>query len=263
MTREERFNRKTGSVSAIVTMTSSSPWNGKAFLSTRWSMVLSAKEESEVALERLCRTYWPAVFAFSKRCGDAPEDARDLTQGFFEQLLARRWLDQVDQEKGRFRSFLLTAFTRFSRDEWRRGRRQKRGGGLTFVSLDAVMEEPGEDAGLADRVTPEVAYEQRWVESLIRSVMARLKREFAESRKEELFVAIKGFLTGHRTGEVSYGQVAAASGLTESGVKSAIWRMRQRYGEIFREEVANTVSSPEEVEEEIRHLLSVMGRQSS
>lgn len=226
-------------------------------------MVLSAKEESAAALERLCRTYWPAVFAFSRRCGDGPEEARDLTQGFFEQLLARRWLDQVDQEKGRFRSFLLTAFTRFSRDEWRRGQRQKRGGGLTFVPLDTVMEERGNDAGFADNLTPDVAYERSWVESLIHAVMARLKREFTEAGKENLFAAIKEFLTGHRSGEMSYAAVAAASGLSESGVKSAIWRMRQRYGEIFREEVANTVSSPEEVDEEIRYLLSVMGRQSA
>lgn len=244
-------------------MAASTAWNGKAFLSTRWSMVLSAKEESEAALERLCRTYWPAVFAFSRRCGDAPEDARDLTQGFFEQLLARRWLDQVDQEKGRFRSFLLTAFTRFSRDEWRRTQRRKRGGGLTFVSLDDVMEEAGPDAGFADHLTPDVAYERSWVEALIHAVMARLKLEFVGAGKENLFVAIKGFLTGHRSGEMSYAEAAAASGLSESGVKSAIWRMRQRYGEIFRDEVANTVSSPEEVDEEIRHLLSVMGRQSA
>ncbi|MES2705820.1 MAG: sigma-70 family RNA polymerase sigma factor [Verrucomicrobiota bacterium] len=244
-------------------MSASTAWNGKAFLSTRWSMVLSAKEESEAALERLCRTYWPAVFAFSRRCGDAPEDARDLTQGFFEQLLARRWLDQVDQEKGRFRSFLLTAFTRFSRDEWRRTQRQKRGGGLTFVSLDTVMEEPGQDAGFSDNLTPDVAYERSWVEALIHAVMARLKMEFVSAGKEKLFAAIKGFLTGHRSGEMSYAEAAAASGLSESGVKSAIWRMRQRYGEIFRDEVANTVSSPEEVDEEIRHLLSVMGRQSA
>lgn len=244
-------------------MAASTAWNGKAFQSTRWSMVLSAKEESEAALERLCRTYWPAVFAFSRRCGDAPEDARDLTQGFFEQLLARRWLDQVDQEKGRFRSFLLTAFTRFSRDEWRRAQRQKRGGGLTFVSLDAVMEESGQDTGFADNLTPDVAYERSWVEALIHAVMARLKMEFVSAGKEKLFTAIKGFLTGHRSGEMSYAEAAAASGLSESGVKSAIWRMRQRYGEIFRDEVANTVSSPEEVDEEIRHLLAVMGRQSA
>lgn len=222
-------------------------------------MVLSAREDSAAALDRLCRIYWPAIFAFSRRSGDGQEEAQDLTQGFFEQLLARRWLDQVDAAKGRFRSFLFTAFTRFSRDEWRKTQRQKRGGGAAFLSLDELQEEGHHDAGSMDTHTPDVAYEKRWVEALIQTVMTRLKNEYSAAGKDALFFVIKAFLTTTR-GETPYAGAAAAAGMSEPGIKSAIFRMRQRYGELFREEVANTCTSPDEVEEEIRHLLAVMGR---
>ena len=223
-------------------------------------MVLSARDDSEAALNRLCRTYWPAVFAFSRRSGDGPEEALDLTQGFFEQLLARRWLDAVDMSKGRFRSFLLAAFTRYSRGEWRKSRREKRGGGLTFLPLEDLLAASHLEPGLADTLTPDVAYERRWVEALIATVMKRLEEEYASAGKAVLFSSLRGFLVTSR-GETPYGEAAAATGLSDSGIKSAIFRMRRRYGEIFREEVAGTVASPEEVEGEIRHLLAVMGRE--
>ena len=224
-----------------------------AFLSTQWSMVLAAQQDSAAALELLCRLYWPAIHAFSRRAGDGPEEACDLTQGFFEQLLARRWLDQVDASRGRFRSFLLKAFTRFSRDEWRKSMRLKRGGGAGIVSLDEMAAE----AAPADGLSPDAAYERRWAEALVAAVLGRLAAEYAAAGKAPLFESLRPHLTSPR-GAVAYADTAAALGLSESGVKSAIFRMRQRYGELFREEVAGTVASRDEVDDEIRHLLAVM-----
>jgi RNA polymerase sigma-70 factor (ECF subfamily) len=233
--------------------------NDGRFPATQWSVVLAAREDSADALDRLCRTYWPAVFAFARRQGDSVEEARDLTQGFFEQLLGRRWLDGVDAGLGRFRSFLMKAFTRHARGEWRKSQQLKRGGGLAFLSLDEMRTEAGGRPMAVEAVTPEVDYERRWVEALIHSVMVRLRGEFEASGKAELFAVLKPFLTDGRQAD-SYASVAADAGLSESAVKSAIYRMRQRYGEIFREEVAHTVVSPDEVEDEIRYLLGVMGR---
>lgn len=216
-------------------------------------MVLAAQQDSAAALERLCRLYWPAIHAFSRRSGDGPEEARDLTQGFFEQFLARRWLDQVDASRGRFRSFLLTAFTHFSRDEWRKNQRLKRGGGVSFVSLEDLVAE----AEPPDDLTPAVAFERRWAEALVAAVLARLAGEYEAAGKAKLFAALRPHLVGAR-GEVAYADTAREAGISESGVKSAIFRMRQRYGELFREEVAGTVASREEVDDEIRHLVAVM-----
>lgn len=230
-----------------------------AFPQTRWSMVVAAREDSAAALEHLCRVYWPAIYAFSRRSGDAEEDARDLTQGFFAALLEKQMLGNVSREKGQFRSWLLAAFTNFSRSEWRAANRLKRGGGLTAFSLDA----PGQSDGVFDlpdsSAAPDQAFERKWVESLLRSVLARLRREFAEAGKEELFDALKIFLTSPR-GEVSYADAASATGLSEGAVKSAVHRMRQRYGALLRDEVAQTVERPEEVEDEIRWLMSVLAR---
>lgn len=229
-----------------------------AFPRTRWSMVVSAQGDSGQALEQLCRAYWPAVYAFSRRSGDSEEDARDLTQGFFAMLLERRMLGAVQEEKGRFRSWLMAAFANYSRSEWRAANRLKRGGGQTVFSFDAAAD----DAvfALPDNCpAPDEAFERKWVESLLRSVLAGLREEFAAAGKESLFDLLKSFLVTAR-GTVSYHDTAAAAGMSEPAVKSAIHRMRQRYGQLLREEVARTVDSPAEVEDELRWLLAVMAR---
>lgn len=230
--------------------------NRGAFPLTRWSVVLAAQDDSAQALEHLCRVYWPALYAFSRRSGDNHEDACDLTQGFFTMLLERQMLGTVSQEKGRFRSWLLAAFSNYSRSEWRAANRQKRGGGQAPLSLDAA--EGALD--LPDNCpAPNDAFERKWVESLLRRVLAKLRAEFAAAGKEELFIALKSYLISPR-GAVPYTEAAAAAGLSESAVKSAIHRLRQRYGVLLREEVAQTVQHPDEVEDELRWLLSVLAR---
>ncbi len=229
------------------------------FPRTRWSVVTAAQEDSSAALERLCRTYWPAVFEFARRSGNAFEDARDLTQGFFTELLARRWLDAVDAGRGRFRSWLMAAFSNYARSEWRKSRREKRGGGATVLSLD--------DADFSDAVrgvsdpalSPDEAYAREWARSLVRAAVDRLAAEYEAAGKAKLFAVLRPFIIGDR-GEVTYATAAQDAGLSESAVRTAIHRMRQRYGEIFRDEVTQTVTGPGEVEDEIRCLLAVMGR---
>ena len=219
---------------------------------------MSARAESVGALEQLCRVYWPAVYAFSRRCGDAAHDAQDLTQSFFAELLAKRWLQGVDAEKGRFRSWLLAAFKNYSRSQWRSAQREKRGGKCEVFSLDdeqigAVAMEVAEDG-----VAPEVVFDKQWVGSLVRAAIERLAAEFAAAGKADVFVLMKPFLTEGR-GETPYAAAAEKAGMSEGALKTGVHRMRQRYGEIFREEVAQTVEKPEEVEAEIRYLLGVMG----
>jgi RNA polymerase sigma-70 factor (ECF subfamily) len=222
-------------------------------------MVAAAQEDCGAALERLCGIYWPAVYEFARRSGNAEEDARDLTQGFFAELLAKRWLEGVDADRGRFRSWLAAAFSNYARSEWRKSQRVKRGGGAMVLSLD-----DGDFSGAARDVsdpalTPDEAYVRGWARSLVRAAVQRLTEEYDAAGKASLFAALRPFITGDR-GEVSYAEAAAGAGMSESAVRSAIHRMRQRYGEIFRDEVAQTVDGPAEVEDEIRCLLAVVGR---
>lgn len=230
--------------------------NLRAFPLTCWSVVVAAREDSATALEQLCRVYWPALYAFSRRSGDSHEDACDLVQGFFAMLIGRSMLDAVTQEKGRFRSWLLAAFSNYSRSEWRRAHREKRGGGKTTLSLEAAE-------GALDLPhncpAPNDAFEQKWAESLLRTVLTKLRAEFTASGRQDLFAVLKSYLTSPR-GAVPYTEAAARTGLSESAVKSAIHRLRQRYGVLLREEVAQTVQNDCEVEDEIRWLLSVLAR---
>lgn len=220
---------------------------------------MAAREDSASALDHLCRVYWPAVYAFSRRSGDSEEDSRDLTQGFFAMVLEKQMLGSVAQEKGKFRSWLLAAFSNYARSEWRAANRMKRGGGQIVFSLDAASVDAAAMELPDGCPAPDEAFERKWVESLLRSVLARLRGEFDDSGKAPLFEVLKPFLISPK-GAVSYGDAATATGLSESAVKSAIHRMRQRYGVLLREEVAQTVESPEDVEEELRWLLAVMSR---
>lgn len=231
------------------------------FVTTHWSVVLSAKEgstvQTEAALERLCRTYWRPLYAFVRRRGHEAHDAQDLTQEFFARLLAKDFLGTVDQSKGKFRSFLLAALDHFLAKEWRRSRTQKRGGEFTFVSInDETAELPYLQLSLAGQ-SPEKTFEQQWAIALLDQAVARLRNEFLTAGKAALFEEIKVFLTGEKR-VASYAELAARLGTTEAALKMTVSRMRQRYGALLREEIAHTVSGPEGVDEELRSLFSAL-----
>lgn len=227
------------------------------FRTTHWSMVLRAGDrespDAASALERLCRMYWYPLYAFVRRKGYPHEEAQDLTQGFFENLLAKGYLAAADGRRGKFRTFLLTSFTNFLANERDRKLRLKRGGHLTFLSLDAEAE--AEERYKLEPVSHETAdrlFEQRWAQTIMESVLGHLADEMEPGR----FEVLKGFLLGEE--DVSYAAVAAHLGLSVPAVTSAIYRMRARFGVLLREEIAHTVTSEDEVEEEIRQLIKVL-----
>jgi RNA polymerase sigma factor (sigma-70 family) len=231
------------------------------FATTHWSVVRAAGERgspaASAALEYLCRTYWYPLYAYVRRQGHSPPDAQDLTQEFFARLLQKDYLKAAAREKGRFRTFLIVALKRFLANEWDRLRAQKRGGGQPPLSLDTDLAEeryriePAADA-TADRI-----FERRWALTLLDRTMTRLRQEFAGSGRAQEFERLKGCLTAER-GEISYAEIAAALGMSESTARVAVHRLRKRFRELFREEIAHTVSSPEEIEEEVRYLMSVL-----
>jgi len=234
---------------------------GTWFTTTHWSLILNAQDTSSpvavAALEKLCRAYWYPLYVFVRRQGEDQESAKDLTQGFFARLLEKKYLAQVQREKGKFRSFLLAALKHFLADERDKARAQKRGGGQTFVSLDDSTGEERYRLEPVDAMDAEKLFERRWALTLLEQARARVREEYLESGKAGLYDHLKPFESGDQNAP-SYAQVAAELGLTESTVKSAIFRMRQRYRELVREEVANTVDNPAEVDAEIRHLISVI-----
>src|SRR5262249_24608737 len=187
----------------------------------------------------------------------SPTDAQDLTQGFFTRLLEKKYLEQADRERGRFRTFLITALTHFLADEWDKTRRLKRGGGQEIISLDAVTAEERYRLEPFDQLDAAKLYERRWVTTLFDTVLARLEQEFQELGKGKLFDQLKGSLLGEER-DLNYAEVGARVGLKENAVKQTIHRMRRRYRELFREEIAQTVAGPGEVEDELKHLFAVL-----
>jgi RNA polymerase sigma factor (sigma-70 family) len=232
------------------------------FTTTHWSVVLAAGQTSlpgaQQALEALCQTYWYPLYAYVRRQGHSPEDAQDLTQSFFARLLEKKYLQQVDREKGRFRAFLLAAIKHFLADEWDKARAKKRGGGRTILSLDETAAEDRYRREPADTVTPEDLYERQWALTLLDQVRARLRQEYGASGKGLLYYKLRVLESGEERDE-TYAQVAAQLGLTVSAVKSSAQRMRQRFAQLLRQEIAQTVASPAEIEEEIHHLMTVLG----
>jgi RNA polymerase sigma factor (sigma-70 family) len=232
------------------------------FATTHWSMVLAAGRsdtpKAQASLEKLCQTYWLPLYAFVRRRGYSEADAEDLTQEFFARLLEGNWLGRADQQRGRFRSFLLTSFSYFLANEWDKSRTQKRGGGRV-VSLPLGGTDTSCGWEPADEVTPEQAYEWRWALTLLDQVMSRLSAEYAEQGKAGHFEELKPCLLGDREAQ-PYAALASKLGMTEGSVKVAVHRLRQRYRQLLRQEVANTVATPEEVDEEMRHLFAVLAR---
>lgn len=233
------------------------------FPTTHWSVVLSAGREASAeaaqALETLCRTYWYPLYVYVRRRGYGREDAQDLTQGFFAHLLERDFLRGVSQEKGRFRSFLLAALNHFLSDQWDRSRAAKRGHGQPPISLDADLAERRYRAEGCDMLTPQLAYERFWAATLLERAQTRLADEYAAHGKADLLRQLEEFPLGERA-ESSFRECAARLGLRESALKSDVHRMRARYRELLREEVACTVSDPGEVAGEIHYLIAVVSR---
>jgi DNA-directed RNA polymerase specialized sigma24 family protein len=231
------------------------------FVTTRWSVVLAAQDKSSpdsaAALEALCRAYWYPLYAYVRGSGRSPHDAQDLTQEFFARLLAQDWLRVVLPEKGRFRTFLVVALKRFLTNEWLHASRQKRGGGATPLSLDAVEAEhrfAGEPA-----LAPDELYERRWAMTLLDQTLEQLNLEFAHAGKAGEFEALKGWLTAGR-GEIPYDTVAGALGVTTGAARVSVHRMRRRFRILFRENVAQTVAGSEDVDVEMRQIVSILSR---
>jgi RNA polymerase sigma-70 factor (ECF subfamily) len=233
---------------------------GVAFTTTHWSVVLEAQGESpaaQEALEKLCRTYWRPIFAFLRRQGIPPEQAEDITQGFFAQLLERRSLDAVRKEKGRLRSYLLGALKYFLMDEQRRAMAIKRGKGQRVLSFDELHAEQQIDTEPADPVTPEMIYERRWAFTVLERVLSRLKDEYSGAGNAALFDSLKELLPDE-PGSPSQAEIAAKLGMTENALRQAFYRFRQHYQSLLREEIANTVATPGDIEDELRHLIAVL-----
>ncbi|MHC1764641.1 MAG: RNA polymerase sigma factor [Verrucomicrobiia bacterium] len=237
------------------------PSGNVAFTTTRWSVVLQASSgqspEAVAALDQLCRIYWYPLYAFVRRRGYSAEDAEDLLQSFFARLIEKEFLKDVDQSKGRFRSFLLAALKHFLSKEWVKSKAQKRGGQAQHVSYEAEAAESSYRGDLASDLTPEKLYEQRWAVALLESVMHRLEEHFAEAGKAGFFEVVKGFLVGQHRPQ-TYAQAASQLSLSEAALRMKVQRMRHRYQQLVREEIAHTVANPEEVEDEIRYLLHVL-----
>jgi len=231
------------------------------FATTHWSVVLAAREPDSAlaleALEKLCRIYWYPIYAYLRRRGCGEQDAQDLTQGFFAQLLERRSIQGVEREKGKFRSFLLASLNYYMADERDRANAQMRGSGREIFSLDVQEAEQRYRLEPADERSPDRLFERRWAMALLDQVLARLGQEFADAGKRELFERLQAFLV-EGTGDKTFAEVAQEVDMTEEAVKKAAQRMRRRYHQLFREEIAQTVASPAEVDEELRHLCAVL-----
>lgn len=234
---------------------------GRGFATTRWTAVVNAgrqgTRESAAALDFLCAAYWYPLYAYARRRGHGPEDAEDLTQGFFARLLEKGYVRSAERSRGRFRTFLLTAFLRYMAKERDRERTLKRGGGRTplpFAFDDAescYAREPSHDR------TPEKIYERRWALTVLDRALARLRDRLAAEGKEGHFDRLKVFLGG--SGEGSYAEVGADLGMSAGAVKTAVHRLRRSFRDALRDEIAQTVEDPKDVEEELTHLQEALG----
>ncbi len=240
---------------------SSDPANRGHFATTRWSVVLAAGKsnsaEARDALTVLCETYWYPLYAYVRRQGYDSASAQDLTQGFFARLLEKEDLRNVSRERGRFRSFLLASLKHYLINEWDRARAEKRGGGRRHLSLDFDAAESRYRLEPADPNTPEAIYARQWALTLLDRVFEVLRQEAEDAGKASQFQHVRDFLTGAEPSG-SYKQSAELLGMTEGAVKTAVHRLRRRFKERLRGEIAQTVSTEEDVDDEIRHLFEVL-----
>ena len=231
-----------------------------AFATTHWSVVLEAQgptPAAQAALEKLCRTYWRPIYGFVRRQGTETEKAKDLTQGFFALLLERRDLDAVRKEKGRLRSYLLTSLKHFLTNERNRAIAIKRGEGQRLIPLEDLRERERAGFEPADTSTADQIYERRWALTVLDQVFARLGDEYRSAGNVILFERLKALLTDEPD-RLSQAQIADELGMTENAVKQAFHRLRERYRQLLREEIAHTVMAPGDIEDELRHLIAVL-----
>ena len=233
----------------------------RVFATTHWSVVLAAGQRESVsaqrALETLCRAYWYPIYAYVRRKGYRPEEAEDLTQEFFAQLIAKDHFRLADREKGKFRGFLLARLDFFLAREWSRAHRQKRGGQFTFISMDEPPPDEGYPLEPTDHDTPEKKFLRQWALAVLKQAMNALERECEANGKTALFLEAKSLISGERDG-AAYSQISKSLNMGEGVVRVAVHRLRRRYGELLRREVAHTVASEEEVDEELRYLFQVL-----
>ena len=231
------------------------------FQTTHWGLVLAAgerfSETGKAALERLCAIYWYPIYAYVRRQGQTVENAQDLTQEFFVRLLENQSLKVADPQRGRFRSFLLTALKHFLVNEWERTRAAKRGGASAFLSWDELNAEGRYGAEPIDGLTPDRIYEKRWAVTLLEQSLARLRADYVAEQKEEVFDRLKPYVWGDTAVE-GYAAVAESLGLSHGALRVAMHRLRERYRERLRAEVAATVTTQAEIDEELRHLAHVL-----
>ena len=231
------------------------------FATTHWSVVLTAGDANSPraaeALEKLCRTYWYPLYAYVRRRGHSPEDAQDLTQDFFAALLEKNYLARADKERGRFRTFLLTNINNFLHNEHDRATRLKRGGGRDFVSWEEHVAEGRYAKEPASGLTPEQIFEKRWATTLLERVLARLREEAVRDQRREFYDQLKPHLWGE-SDAAPYAELAARFDMTVTAIKVTVHRLRRCYRDLLRDEIAQTVADPSEVEGEIQYLLRVM-----
>ena len=252
-----RIAKQTTSLTGVGTSTQHV---GVAFTTTHWSLVLEAQGESpgaQEALEKLCRTYWRPIYGFVRRRQARTEDAEDLTQSFFALLLERRDLSVVRKEKGRLRSYLLTSVKNFLADESRHAMAAKRGKGQRLIPLDEIRERECIDVERSDRLTAAQIYERRWAFTVLKQVMTRLRDEYRSAGNVRFFEQVKKMLMDEPD-RPSQAQVASEFDMTENAVKQAYYRFRQRYQMLLREEIAHTVATPSDIEDELRHLIGAV-----
>lgn len=237
----------------------SARWNRQNFATTHWSLVLRAGHQdgpaATEALDKLCRAYWYPLYAFARRQSCNPEEAQDVTQEFFSRLLAKNHLQMADPNRGRFRSFLLASMKNLLANERRAAARQKRGGDILIFSLNEHEAEARYRLEPADGTTPEIIFERRWAETILTRVLDQLEAEYTGHHMR--FDELKVFLIESK-GTAAFAGIATRLGVTESALKSVVHRMRHRYADLFRDEVAQTLSDPDDVDGEIRHLLTVL-----
>lgn len=235
---------------------------GQWFETTHWSVVLAAArndcDKASAALEQLCRTYWYPLYAYVRRKGNNPEDAQDLTQEFFARILENNSLSHARSERGRFRNFLLTSLQNFLTHEWERGQAQKRGGGRRLLPWDELTPETRYTAEANSEAAPDRVFEERWAATLFQQALSRLRQEFVAAGKGQQFEELKVLLSAEAE-DGDYDAIATRLNMTRKSVAVAVHRLRKRYGDMVRREIADTVSSPTEVEDEMRHLIELMG----
>ena len=231
------------------------------FATTHWSEVLQAGEtdspQAAEALARLCRAYWYPLYAYVRRQGRTVEDAQDLTQEFFARLLDRQYLRLADRNRGRFRTFLLTSLKHFLINEWNKSKREKRGGGRQIISLDGEDTETRFRAEPTEDRSPDKAFDRRWAMVLLDRVLEQLQVEFTAAERGQLFEELKSFLTGEEN-EVSYTEIGRRLWMTESNLKVTVYRLKRRYRELLRAEIARTVDDPKAIDEEMRDLFAAL-----